>query len=150
MPSIEYTEIEHYSTTDICNVDIYDHEVHTTFDPSEYKQEVLDAITFDGSQDLLEWVSKEKNMSLDDIFKTLRDKRMVSAELLATGDAPVVHNAMDVIIWADKQQITPNALYMGLHESQLVTNNVLNLPLSEYSMNELFQEMLRRNIGEVI
>ena len=75
MPSIEYTEIEHYSTTDICNVDIYDHEVHTTFDPSEYKQEVLDAIKFDGSQDLLTWAVREKNMSLDDIFKTLRDKK---------------------------------------------------------------------------
>lgn len=108
MPSIEYTEIEHFSTVDT-TVDIYDHEVHTTFDPSEYKQEVLDAIKFDGSGDLLTWAVREKNIDPDDIFQTLLDKNMVSTNLRTN----------------QKQ-------------------------LNEYTTDELFQEMLRRNISEVI
>jgi len=108
MPSIEYTEIEHYANVDT-TVDIYDHEVHTTFDPSEYKQEVLDAIKFDGSSDLLTWVVREKNMSADDIFQTLLDQNMVSTHLRTN----------------QKQ-------------------------LKDYTTDQLFREIMGRNIGEVI
>lgn len=108
MPSIEYTEIEHYANVDT-TVDIYDHEVQTTFDPSEYKQEVLDAIKFDGSSDLLTWAVREKGMSADDIYQTLLDHNMVSTHLR--------------------------------------TNQK---ELNEYTLGELFEEMMRRHIGEVI
>lgn len=108
MPSVEYTEIEYCPTVDT-TVDIYDHEVHTTFDPSEYKQEVLDAIKFDGSSDLLTWAVREKNIDPDDIYQTLIDKNMVSTNLR--------------------------------------TNQK---ELKDYTTDELFREIMGRNIGEVI
>ena len=109
MPSVDYTEIEFHSNTDIHDITVYDHEVITSFDPSEYKQEVLEAIKFDGSSDLLTWAIREKDMSADDIFQTLLDKNMVSTHLR--------------------------------------TNQK---ELNEYTLGELFEEMMRRHIGEVI
>lgn len=108
MPSIEYTEIEHHASVDT-TVDIYDHEVQTTFDPSEYKQEVLDSIKFDGPSDLLTWVIREKNMCADDIFETLMESTLIS--------------------------------------SHLRTNQK---ELKNYTTDELFQEIMGRNISEVI
>lgn len=109
MPSVEYTEIEYQANIDIEDVTVYDHEVTTSFEPSEYKQEVLDSIKFDGSSDLLTWVIREKNMCADDIFETLMKSNLVS--------------------------------------SHLRTNQK---ELNEYTLGELFEEMMRRHIGEVI
>ena len=109
MPSVEYAEIEYQANTDIHDITVYDHEVTTSFDPSEYKQEVLDAIKFNGSSDLLTWAVREKNMSADDIYQTLLDHNMVSTHLR--------------------------------------TNQK---ELKDYTTDELIQEILGRNIGEVI
>lgn len=109
MPSVEYKEIEFHSATDIHDITVYDHEVTTTFDPSEYKQEVLDAIKFNGSSDLLTWAVREKNFDPDDIYETLLAHNMVSTHLR--------------------------------------TNQK---ELKDYTTDELIQEILGRNISEVI
>ena len=108
MPSVEYVEIEYQANVDIEDVTVYDHEVSTCFDPSEYKQEVLDAIKFDGSSDLLTWAVREKNMSADDIYQTLLDHNMVSTHLR--------------------------------------TNQK---ELKQYSLEELFTEMLSRHVEDI-
>ena len=109
MPSVEYTEIEFHSNADIHDITVYDHEVTTSFEPSEYKEEVLDAIKFDDSSDLLTWVIREKNMCADDIFETLMKSNLVSSHLL-----------------------------------------VNQKELKDYTTDQLFQEIMGRNIGEVI
>ena len=59
-------------------------------------------------------------------------------------------NAHDLLIWAnDEKKISFDDIHICLTENDLGTPKA-GKELAEYSLAELFEEMLRRHIGQVI
>lgn len=59
-------------------------------------------------------------------------------------------SAHDLLTWAnDEKKISFDDIYICLQENELGTP-VAGKELAEYSLAELFEEMLRRHIGQVI
>lgn len=65
-------------------------------------------------------------------------------------NAIAFENAHDLLVWAnDEKKISFDEIHQCLKENELGTP-VAGKELAEYSLAELFEEMLRRHIGEVI